>query len=94
MSSAILSVMTFLLPPPNFQKLLASANSITADAALPEEVQDNYRYDFRVLLRPQTGPKTDGDTVVRFVREDEMSDEQRKARDVVQTIVRRKRVPV
>jgi Protein of unknown function (DUF3644) len=64
------------------------------DASLPEEVQGDYRYDFRVLLLPQTGPKTDADTVMRFVREDEMSDAQRKARDVVQTIVRKQQVSV
>jgi hypothetical protein len=64
------------------------------DASLPEEVQGDYRYDFRVLLIPQTGPKTDADTVMRFVREEEMSDEQRKARDVVQTIVRKQNVSV
>lgn len=64
------------------------------DASLPEEVQGDYRYDFRVLLLPQTGPKSDADAVVRFVREDEMSDEQREARDVVQTIVRKQNIPV
>ena len=31
---------------------------------------------------------------MRFVREDEMSDEQRKARDVVQTLVRKQQVSV
>ena len=61
------------------------------DAALPGEVQGDYRYDFRILLLPQTGPKTEADAVVRFVREDEMSDEQR---DVVETITREKLVPV
>lgn len=61
------------------------------DAALPEEVQGDYRYDFRVVLLPQTGPKTEADAVVRFVREDEMSDEQR---NVVETITREKLVPV
>jgi hypothetical protein len=64
------------------------------DASLPEEVQGDHRYDFRVLLLPQTGPKTEADAVVRFVREEEMTDEQRQARDVVQTIVRRQAVPV
>jgi hypothetical protein len=57
-------------------------------------VQGDWRYDFRVLLLPQTGPKSDADAVVRFVREDEMTEEQRGARDVVQTIVREKAVPV
>lgn len=64
------------------------------DGALPEEVQGDWRYDFRVLLLPQTGPKTDADAVMRFVREEDMTDEQRRARDVVQTIVRTKQVPV
>jgi Protein of unknown function (DUF3644) len=64
------------------------------DASLPDEVQGDYRYDFRVLLLPQTGPKTEADAIVRFVRDDEMTDAQRKARDVVQTIVRRQKVAV
>lgn len=64
------------------------------DAALPSEVGEDWRYDFRVLLLPQTGPKTENDAVMRFVREDEMTDEQRRARDVVQTIVRNKPVAV
>jgi hypothetical protein len=64
------------------------------DAELPSEVAEDWRYDFRVLLLPQTGPKTESDAVMRFVREDEMTDEQRRARDVVQTIVRNKPVSV
>lgn len=64
------------------------------DAELPSEVAENWRYDFRVLLLPQTGPKTESDAVMRFVREDEMTDEQRRARDVVQTIVRNKPIAV
>jgi hypothetical protein len=64
------------------------------DASMPEEVQSDWRYDFRVILLPQTGPKTEADAVMRFVREEDMTDEQREARDVVQTIVRTKQVPV
>lgn len=64
------------------------------DAALPSSVQEDWRYDFRVLLLPQTGPKTEADAVMRFVREDEMTDEQRQARDVVQTIVRNRPIAV
>src|SRR5947207_14419206 len=48
----------------------------------------------RVLLLPQTGTKGENDVVMRFVREEEMTDEERGARDVVQTIVRNKQVPV
>ena len=64
------------------------------DASLPSETAEDWRYDFRVLLLPQTGPKTESDAVMRFVREDEMTDEQRRARDVVQTIVRNKPIAV
>jgi len=64
------------------------------DASLPEEVQGDYRYDFRVLLLPQTGPKSDADAVIRFLREDEMTEDQRIARDIVMTITREKLVPV
>jgi hypothetical protein len=61
------------------------------DAAQPEPVQSDYRYDFRVLLLPQTGPKTEADAVMRFVREEEMTQQQK---DVVQTIVRNRPVAV
>lgn len=64
------------------------------DASLPLDVQSDWRYDFRVLLLPQTGPKTEADAVMRFVREEELTDEQRQARDVVQTIVRTRQIPV
>lgn len=64
------------------------------DAALPNDVQKDWRYDFRVLLLPQTGTKTDSDVAMRFIREEDMTDEQRRARDVVQTIVRTRKVPV
>ena len=78
------------------RQLPAKLNSFIRefDSGLPEDVQGDWRYDFRVLLLPQTGPKTDADAVMRFVREEEMTDEQRAARDVVQTIVRTKQVPV
>jgi hypothetical protein len=64
------------------------------DAALPSEVAEDWRYDFRVFLLAQTGPKTESDAVMRFIREEEMTDAQREARDVVQTIVRSKTVGV
>jgi hypothetical protein len=64
------------------------------DAAQPENVQSDWRYDFRVFLLPQSGPKSEADAVMRFLREDEMTAEQKQARDVVQTIIRTKQVPV
>jgi hypothetical protein len=51
----------------------------------------DWRYDFRVLLIARTGPKTEADAVMRFVREDEMPEE---AREVVQTIVRTRSIAV
>ena len=63
------------------------------DALLAEEVRNDYRYDFRVLLIPQTGPKTEADVAMRFVRLDELPEEQRDI-EVVRTIVREKQVPV
>jgi hypothetical protein len=38
------------------------------DAMLADEVRSDYRYDFRVLLIPQTGPRTEADVAMRFVR--------------------------
>ena len=64
------------------------------DAMLTDEVRDDYRYDFRVLLIPQTGPKSEADVAMRFVRLDQLPSEQRDQLDIVQTIVRDKRVPV
>lgn len=64
------------------------------DASLPGQIVDDWHYDFRILLMPQSGPKSEADAVMRFIREDEMTDEQREARDVVQTIVRTKEIEV
>lgn len=64
------------------------------DASMPEEVQRDPHYDFRVLLLPQTGPKSEADAAIRFVRADELTDKQRQALDIALTIVRTKKVPV
>lgn len=64
------------------------------DAAQTNEVRDDYRYEFRVYLIPQTGPKTSADVSMRFIRADELSEEQRGQLERVQTIVREKQVPV
>ena len=64
------------------------------DASLPDEVTSDHRYDFRVLLIPVTGPKSGADAAMRFVHADDLTDEEREALDLVQTIVRDKQVPV
>lgn len=50
--------------------------------------------EFRVYLVQQTGPKTEADASMRFVRFDDLTEEERAKLDQVQTIVREKQVPV
>lgn len=64
------------------------------DAQLTDAVRDDHRYEFRVYLVQQTGPKTEADASMRFVRYDDLSEEERAKLDQVQTIVREKKVPV
>lgn len=64
------------------------------DNALPDEVQGDTRYDFRVLLIPQTGPKSSADAVITFVHEDDLTDEQRKALEGLVTVTRERKRPV
>jgi hypothetical protein len=64
------------------------------DEMLGDEVRNDYRYDFRVLLIPQTGPRTVADVAMRFVRIEELPDEQRGQIEEVRTIVRDRQVPV
>ncbi len=64
------------------------------DDSLPTEVRDSQAYDFRVILIPQTGPKTAADVAMRFVRLDELDETQLKELEKVQTIIRDKEVPV
>jgi hypothetical protein len=63
------------------------------DATLTDDVRDDHRY-VRVYLVQQTGPKTEADASMRFVRYDDLSEEERAKLDQVQTIVREKQVPV
>lgn len=51
--------------------------SFTAD--LDPSVRDDERFEFRIHLVPKTGPKTDADLAVTFVREEELTPSQRKA---------------
>jgi hypothetical protein len=66
----------------------------TYDAALGEEIRGDHRYDFRVLLIQQTAPKSQADVAMRFVRLDQLPRRQRDELEVVETIVREKKVPV
>jgi hypothetical protein len=64
------------------------------DAALSDDVRDDVRYEFRVYLIPQTGPKTDADVAMRFVRIEDLPDEQRDQLEQMRTVVRDRHVPV
>jgi hypothetical protein len=64
------------------------------EADLDGEMAEDARYEFRITLIPQTGPKTTADTAITFVRLDELTPEQREEVERVQAIVRDKQLPV
>lgn len=64
------------------------------DQGLPDEVRDDPRYEFRITLLPQTGPASKSDVAMRFVRWDDLTEEQRAKLNRMQTIIREKRIPV
>jgi Protein of unknown function (DUF3644) len=64
------------------------------DDSLASTVRNDYRYDFRVFLIPQTAGKSQADVGMRFVRLDELPKRQRDELQVVETIIRDKKVPV
>lgn len=64
------------------------------DASLEPGLSEDQRFDFRIYLIPHTGPKSLADASMTFVREDELTDDQRKVVDQVRTIIREKQIPV
>ncbi|MEV5961861.1 DUF3644 domain-containing protein [Kribbella sp. NPDC051952] len=64
------------------------------DANLEPSINDDQRFDFRIYLVPYTGPKTEADAAMTFVRMDELTEDQRGKLDEVQTIIREKQVSV
>lgn len=64
------------------------------DAGLDPSTQAAPQFDFRLYLIPHTGPKTQADASMTFVKLDDLTLEQRAAMDQVQTIIRDKQVPV
>lgn len=64
------------------------------DASLEAGLSADQRFDFRIYLIPFKGPKTEADASMTFVREEELTDDQRAVLDQVQTIIREKHVPV
>lgn len=64
------------------------------DAGLDPSTQAAPQFDFRVYLVPHTGPKTQADAAMTFVKLADLTPEQRAAMDQVQTIIRDKQIPV
>ncbi len=48
------------------------------DASLDPSIAQDPRYEFRIHLVPKTGPKTEADMSVTFVREEDLTEEQRE----------------
>jgi hypothetical protein len=65
-----------------------------SDLAAGDSIRNDLRFQFRVFLVPSTSSKSTADVAMRFVRFDELTDEQRNQFEIVQTIVREKQVPV
>lgn len=49
------------------------------ESGLGADVTDDQRYEFRIRLIPQTGPRADSDLAISFVRDEDLSQEQRDA---------------
>jgi hypothetical protein len=49
------------------------------ESGLPERITGDQRYELRIHLIPQEGPRTDDDMAVSFIREEDLSAEQREA---------------
>jgi Protein of unknown function (DUF3644) len=64
------------------------------DAGLDPDVARDQAYEFRIALIPQTGPKSEADVAMTFVRLDELDDDQRAMVEQALTIVREKQIPV
>ncbi|MCG3756329.1 DUF3644 domain-containing protein [Amycolatopsis sp. Poz14] len=64
------------------------------DAALEPELSADQRYEFRIYLVPQVGPKTSADVAMSFVRLEDLDAEQAHLMERMQTVIREKQVPV
>jgi hypothetical protein len=60
------------------------------DASLEPGLSADQRFDFRIYLIPHTGPKSEADASMSFIREDDLTE----AVEQVRTIIREKHVPV
>lgn len=64
------------------------------DTSVEASVTSDQGFDFKVYLIAHKGAKSEADAAITFVREDELTDEQRALMDQVQVIIRDRKVPV
>jgi hypothetical protein len=64
------------------------------DTTIEPDIASDQRFDFKVYLIPHKGSKTEADASMTFVREDELTDEQKAVMDKAHTIIRDRKVPV
>jgi hypothetical protein len=64
------------------------------DTTIEPDIASDQRFDFKVYLIPHKGSKTEADASMTFVREDELTDEQKAVMDKARTIIRDRKVPV
>jgi hypothetical protein len=64
------------------------------DAAVDPIVAADSSYEFRLYLIPHTGPASEADAAMTFVRLEDLDAEQREKVDAAMTIIRNKQVPV
>ncbi|RIQ21054.1 DUF3644 domain-containing protein [Jiangella rhizosphaerae] len=64
------------------------------DARLDPELVAHQAYEFRIYLLPQTGPKSEADAAISFVRLEDMDPAQADVMNQMQAIIREKQVPV
>lgn len=64
------------------------------DASLEAGMTSDQTFDFKVYLVPHTGPKSEADAAMSFVRIEELTEDQRAVMEHAQTIIREKQVPV
>ena len=64
------------------------------DAEVEPTIAADQRFDFRIYLIPQTGPKSEADAAMTFVHSKDLTPEQNAVMDQARTIIREKQVPV
>lgn len=64
------------------------------DAEVEPSIAADHRFDFRIYLIPQIGPKSEADAAMTFVQSKDLTPEQNAVIDQARTIIREKQVPV